>query len=613
MSSDEKNLDVVTVKSIWEKAPVSDALSLPPEYDHDDRGRVVKIKLEVVGEGKEASTKYTATPVGPQPVFARGLIVDEGAAQHTYRVDLVWRDRGVWRRGVFPLDDVTAARKLVGLSKYGVPVSEVNSRQLMRFLADFISHNADELPRARSIDRMGWTRGGFMLGGTLLDASGEHEQSADDASSWDESRVMFSPPNDGDAQWVRGFRRRGSLEGWKSAVAMIAEHKNAQMALYASFAAPLVSLMRSRCIFLEYASSTSGGKTSVQQVAASIYGTPDGDDRIIRNWMQTMVAIERMASTLQNLPLILNDTKNRDQRLNVSTTLYSLCDGQGKGRGKPQGLGHVYTWRTAIISSGEEKITSLVGGGDGGAHARVISIVDAPFGEKNATLGMKIETMTRALLRHHGHAGLEWLRWLVRLTPDQIETLRDEWEIKRQAYSALLAGASTVGQRFAGDYATLELAAECAHRLGLLPWQYQGTVADLAVGVTEGTGGADVAEEAYQYVLGEVAARFDDLWAPGAQRVPSGGWLGAAGRDDVALITTRLGAILERGGFSLDVVRTWAEKGWINPSSGRHLTRKRTVGKQRPRCYVLIRDVESVGSVADDEPSPPSEDEPCPF
>ena len=78
---------------------------------------------------------------------------------------------------------------------------------------------------------------------------------------------------------------------------------------------------------------------------------------------------------LNNLPMILDDSKNASQyiRDNYETLIYNLCSGKGKGRSnKDLGAAKENTWCNVTICNGENPISEFAD--SGGAINRIVEI-----------------------------------------------------------------------------------------------------------------------------------------------------------------------------------------------------------------------------------------------
>jgi hypothetical protein len=394
--------------------------------------------------------------------------------------------------------------------------------------------------------------------------------------------VAFNPGDDGEHQKARGYGQRGTLERWQEVTRRAVVHAPVAAVVAASFASPLLSRIKSaenRCLFIELASRTTGGKTTAQRLAASVYGHPY---QTVWSWNSTGYAMPRLAGVLQHLPLVLNDTKSASSIRDWGSVVYQLCDGQSKLQGSVSGMRRNFRWHNTIISSGESRMSSLVKGSDGGAHVRVISITDPPLGAYDQR--ELAADITRITEQHHGHAGRQWLQWLAGLSADDLDAI--EAQIRHAEDRFVGMAGEGDGHRLALDLAILDTVGRLAwQRLGLGEWA--DPIAEVAPGIFRATQGSDVATQAMEYVLDMCAAQTGRFNPKGGDS-PLGGWLGTwTGEGRISIIKSKLDEMLIARQYSTDVVREWKRRGWIE-SAHRHTTKVVRLGNgKRARCVQI--------------------------
>lgn len=159
-------------------------------------------------------------------------------------------------------------------------------------------------------------------------------------SNWQENWIAFHGSALGDDQIVRGFHQRGSYQTWCEAIQTIIHYPKVRLGVYASFAVPLLEILRVPNFVIDWNARTSVGKTITLRAVASVWGCPDerqSGESIIFSWNSTRVWAERAAAVLNGLPFILDESKLAAKGI-VPSTLYMVSNGIGKGRGNPKGL-----------------------------------------------------------------------------------------------------------------------------------------------------------------------------------------------------------------------------------------------------------------------------------
>lgn len=394
---------------------------------------------------------------------------------------------------------------------------------------------------------------------------------------WEEGQVFFAPADAGDAQLAAGYHEGGSYEGWQRAMLRVAALPRVRFLLYSALAAPLIEIVRAPNFAVDTSYATSSGKTTALRVAASVWGLPDlAGSGVMHTWEATPVWVERAATVINSMPLILDDTKLARRPADVARTLYMFSSGSGRGRGSKEGLDATRHFRSVMISSGEAPLTSFTP--DGGTRGRCISLWGAPFegsGSARAVAELNLE-----LGQHYGHAGSRYI--------EHILPREGRWDEIRSLYQDSLdkyrqwAGDSAVGGRIAAYCAVVDTAAILAHEALDLPWSYSDPVEPLWEGLIARASEADRAKVARGVVLAWASAHQSDFYGrhrtDGSENPvqPPAGWAGKwDGGDDweyIAFYPSKIRAILMAEDYSSAdaeaAARLWSERGWLKLEQG---------------------------------------------
>ncbi len=535
--------------------------------------------------------------VASRPILITARLRNLQDGSTALRLEWPWRSR--WLHRVVPRGVVMDARQLVSLAGFDAPVHSGNARDLVRFLSDFEVCNTTALPEATVSSVMGWqdrAHTAFLWGRALIRAgstsSGENIEDRLPAR-WQEGEIHLL----GDAgvcELADGFQASGSWEGWLSVLEAARPYPAVWLAVYAALIPPLMAFLPTLPNFIvDISGETSQGKTTTLRLAASVWGSPDErEGGIIRTWDATRVYIERAASALGSLPLILDDTKRARRPEDVGKTLYDLASGSGRGRGTVGGIRDTGRWRTVLLSTGEAPATNFTN--DGGARARTLCLWGSPFGGPCAVEA--VQRITLGVLAHHGHAGPRMLRWM-------LEDERAAGAIREGYAEALVrwtetANGNPVASRAAQYVAGLEAASLVLHVALGVPRPTEAPLALAWAAVCSASEEADRASDALREVLSWATGQQARFWGrvehqPSTNEAPSGGWLGAwdggDGWSQLAILPTELRGFLARQGYDTDaVLRSWDDRDWLLRESG-HRTRKVAVAGRKARCVVLTR------------------------
>jgi hypothetical protein len=488
-----------------------------------------------------------------------------------YFVDLMWPTPG----GQGGTTVKTVPRAVIGtpaalreLAAYGAPLCQ-NPQFLVGFLGALESANDDKIPTRVSVRTMGWAKlpGNvrvFVLGSEVLGTGGE---------------AVEVRPMEGAEAAMAGWGRGGTAAEWSEALADPLQRFPVLGVFYlAALASPLLEVLDRPSFFVDLAGDTSTGKSTALELAASVWGSPDGKRGVFKSWDATAVGLERTAETLGCLPVLLDDTKLADK--NVAQNLYRLASGQGKIRGRPDGLRKQGSWRTLVISTGEAPVTER--SEDGGTRARVLSLTDPPFPGLSAAVGREVvQGISSAAHAHYGHAGRAMALHLAGAN----------WTALRTRYSAIQAGFvgewadSGVSVRLGSHAAVLLLAAEIAGDIGLPVPDVVGVETLLRKTAEQGAVESDRPRVALASVLSWIGANPGRIFPGERDRDPPGGWLARNLEDgDIAIVGDSARTYLADHGHDVaSATRAWGQRGWLD--LGDRSTRPIRFGTMRVRCY----------------------------
>jgi len=578
-----------TVRDVLPDAPVADGAVVPAGWALSDGSTV---RLTDSDAGLPAAVVITERGFDTQ--------------RTTETVTVAWKRGGEWRSRTVSRREVADARAIVALAEYGLPVTNNTARDLVQYLDDFEAVNFAVLPQGRVSGRMGWqgTDGaeGFLWGRALITAESVFSDAGPEADGAPRP-ISFREADAGDGQLADAFRAAGSYEGWLAAVALVEHHPRALAAFYAAFVPPMLRVLNETNFVVDLAGETSGGKTTVQRLVASVWGDPvEGREAsVVHSWNGTRTWTERVPAVCGDLPFVMDDTKNAGSPEEVAKTLYSVVLGQGKGRGTPLGIARYASFSTVLFSSGEQPAVSFTP--DAGTRPRVLSFWGSPFGEKNLETGNMVRRLNAHLRDHHGHAGPRFVQFLLQH--------RDEWERWRAECQdcagafAEEAGDDAVAGRLAAPFAVIYITAHYVHEALGLPWPWRDPIKDVRSELIRGTSGADAAADALRAAHGwAVAHRRNFFHAQQTERdQPADGWAGRWDHDlDVrpgsetdpwpwlGFMPDVLRKVLEAGQFSYDAtLKTWRDRQWLETDNDSRNTKKVKMLRDATRLVAIRR------------------------
>jgi uncharacterized protein (DUF927 family) len=381
--SELKNLTESAVK--WKVEPsnyqlqteengVSNGIIIPSPF-HINGNALFKTIIKKV-DGFEVEQPVMVSRMAPA-ILRELSNIERNSVHH----ELAWKDRGREKREVVPASTLATKRELLTLSDKGFPVNDLNFKDLISYFDKYLSFN--KLDQAYMVERLGHIKDAFI-----------HPLA---------SQGIEIVPNDiGERQLLDAFQTAGTVETWKTRVFdRVKHHKKALFLVLTSFASVLLKDLKVSPFIVDLSGSTSQGKTTVLQVARSVWGT----EGLLNEWNATKVAIERKAGFLNSFPLLMDDTRKADGRI-LQSIVYQFSGGRSKGRGSLKGSQSEMTWNNILISTGEISITDYASKA-GGAAARVLSLTDQPF---EIIEEHYFDELYKALEENYGAVGLEFLQ-----------------------------------------------------------------------------------------------------------------------------------------------------------------------------------------------------------
>ncbi len=328
----------------------------------------------------------------------------------------------------------------------GLPIVPGKEKKLLGYLAAF-------RPEARLLaaTATGWQGEAFVLPTmTLNEPEGE--------------RIVYQPQEVPDT--AAAFTVSGSFIGWKDAVADAGEL--VRFAVCAALAAPLRLLAGIEAGGFHFYGQTSRGKTTLLQAVASVWGNgcdpaqAGGAAAFVQRWNATANALEALAESFNDLPLIIDEIGEGDER-EFGKTIYRIMSGTGKGRaGRSGNLRRSKSWRVLVLSAGELAAAEYVKESGGKVRGgQIVRLVDIPADDLFPDAAAA-DAMKRAVADHHGHAGPAFLE----LGRDFL-ALRVGMVKPEELGEALTNEAERVRKRFALVAAAGEIAIEAK----ILPWE----------------------------------------------------------------------------------------------------------------------------------------------
>ncbi len=335
------NLEAELMPEVIPGAPIS--LRQPEGFIYSDKG------ISSIDPKTMTPTTICRTPI----ILTQRLKSIETKEE---KIEVAFKRDGEWASAIYPRDMVFSSRGVLDLAKHGCTVTSENARKVVQFLGALEMENIDVIPRVDATSTFGWQPGGRFLPGRAdnlvldVDSSQRHLAAA--------------------------YSQNGTLEGWINTMAPHRSRDKFRFILAASFAAPLLRIVKQRIFFVYNWGGSKGGKTATLKAALSAWGDPEN---LMVSFNTTVAGLERTAAFYCDLPLGIDERQQAGDKQNlIQQLVYMVSGGKGKTRAaKNGGLQTTYQWRTVALATGEEPLTTDTS--MTGVSTRVLEIYGGPF------------------------------------------------------------------------------------------------------------------------------------------------------------------------------------------------------------------------------------------
>lgn len=451
----ERTEGVASLRQVERDYPLPTLDSFRLAYQRTEAGRIKVHQFVKVGD--EIVPQPIATPFG---VVARLRHADDG---DTYGLRLVVEDMGGKRREI-DVDRAAFARQ-----------GAADTRAML-FEAGMRSENDGELTAVKALKaadpdaeivvfrRPGWHELAGVEDRFFVCPSGKVIGAPADSLPELSVNARIRP----------AISTGGTLEGWKTAVGAAASAPRCEhwiIGTIAGFAAPLLSLVGLDTCGINLSGITSGGKTTAQRLAVSVWcrAALDQRDSLLQSARATANGVEMMAARSNGSVLAMDELGHVNGK-ELGKIIYSLASGVGKARMTADAqLRASHTWSTFIILSAEKSLEEKVRG-DGGEWygGMAVRIPDIDIGDVDRAVDQAVMAQIQAIDRHFGHAGPAFVEALISNgIHRQGQSVREG--INKMAASIAGPGADGKLIRAAVPFAILSVAGEMAKKFSVLP------------------------------------------------------------------------------------------------------------------------------------------------
>ncbi|WP_107811036.1 DUF927 domain-containing protein [Neisseria subflava] len=415
-----------------------------PHFEIDNRGVWwVNVRTDKDGDIIEAEPLLLSDPID---IIGTGQDNDGAYYRIIKFKDKITRQQ---KTAALPQAEIAGGKCWERLGFYGLFIESNPTKR--RKLADYLQKEGSQAAFTIT-DRAGWHEDSYIM------PSGETITATDK-----DPAIIYN----GDTSQAKAYQPNGELTDWQQNIARYAVgNSRLCLALGASFAAPLLSLLNEESGGFHLMGDSSDGKTTAAKVALSVWGKPSGS---LLSWSGTKIGFSNTAAARNDGLLVLDEIGQASPHV-IGDTVYSVMNGINKVQGAKQGGNRALSrWKVMMFSTGEKTPDSILkhhkGDWNAGQAARLPSIrAAAQYGIYDTLHGFEdgallSEHIAQSAEKYHGTAGRLFIQQLL----DDLEQAKQHATERMAAFMAtipeLSGQARRVAKRFAIAAAALELAA----------------------------------------------------------------------------------------------------------------------------------------------------------
>ena len=340
-SAERINLEEYLLPEAIAGAPIT--LRQPEGYIYSDKG------ISIIDQKTLRPVSVCRTPI----ILTKRLKSLETGDE---KMEIAFKRDDKWHTAIFPRSTIFSSRKITDLSDLGCTITSENAKQVVKFLGALEAENIDLIPMHDSTSTLGWQPGRRFLPGH------------------DRGIILDIDPTQ--RNMAAAYCQNGTFERWIERMRPHRARNKFRFILAASFAAPLLRILKQRIFFVYNWGGSKGGKTAALKAALSAWGDPE---RLMTSFNATKVGLERMASFYCDLPLGIDERQLAGGKQgSLEEIVYMISGGTSKVRGnKTGGLQTLYQWRTVALATGEEPIATETS--QTGVSTRILEIYGGPF------------------------------------------------------------------------------------------------------------------------------------------------------------------------------------------------------------------------------------------
>lgn len=375
-----------------------------------------------------------------------------------------------------------------------------------------------------------------------------------------------------------------------------------ETSLVLGLTAPIVGILNKEkaidTLFLHFSGNSTQGKTTAIRLAVSPFGYPSTKENgLIKTWNATSNAVTVNLKDNQGVPIAIDEASMHDNK-DFSNLIYRIAAGQDKLRLRTEGSKIKQgEWNTTVLSTSESSILDN-SNQNAGLKVRVLEFNNVIW-TKSAE---NADALKDGLLNNYGHAGIIFVKYLMKIGKEKIISTWEEWTDK--CFSKIHEKDSfskRVAQKLGIVMATAELA-KSALELAL---DIDGILQFIMSNENRDSQTRDIGNNAYNYFMSMFAihkSKFVKSYVGNKKSIPENKSIEVWGRyeiekdgagnekiSEIMIIPEKLQEIMKEYNFTnIKVILNEWEKKCILDRDKDKPTRKRRIHKELDtRVYVI--------------------------